>query len=337
MEQETHSWGGGRLRRFRNAKVIAAVGLALIGGSSCAARVAGRNPYAQPARMIRLDDGRAMNFICNGRGSPTVLLESGFGAGAAAWGTVQPVLAAKTRVCSYDRAGYGFSDPGPMPRDGEAIARDLDQALRKAGERGPFGMVGHSAGGLYARLFAARRPDEIAGLVLVDTSVPFQDQRISGVFGRNAGGLNGLRQRPATCLRAVKKKLEEALDAAGCLPHDSAQARAIASRPGVWETQLSELDTLFTGTSAQVARTIPNLKETPAIVLTASPTGTAAGRSDPGAILWQALHREVASQFLRGDLRLVKSSHLMMNDRPEVVAGAALELVDAYRKKPAQL
>ncbi|MGH6965185.1 MAG: alpha/beta fold hydrolase, partial [Phenylobacterium sp.] len=86
-----------------------------------------------------------------------MLLESGFGAGAFAWGQAQPIVARTTRVCSYDRAGYGFSDPGPSPRDGAAIARDLDAALRRAGERGPFVIVGHSAGGLYARLFAARR------------------------------------------------------------------------------------------------------------------------------------------------------------------------------------
>jgi pimeloyl-ACP methyl ester carboxylesterase len=282
---------------------------------------------------VRLLDGRAINLVCSGRGAPTVLLESGFGAGAFAWGQVQPILARRTHVCSYDRAGYGFSDVGPMPRDGAAIARDLDAALRKAGERGPFVIVGHSAGGLYARLFAARRHKDAAGLVLVDTSVPFQDRRFAAVFGANVSGdLEGPRRRPAACLTAAESGSMTALEAEGCLPKSAGPARIAASRPGVWRTQISELDTLFTTTSEQVNRTRPILKDVPTIVLTASSTGVAAGQEDPGAAVWQALHREIAAGAFRGEQRIVKSSHMMMSDRPEVVAAATLQLVDASRK-----
>lgn len=293
---------------------------------------ASADPYAKPGRLVRLPDGRAINLVCSGRGAPTVLLESGFGAGAFAWGQVQPILARRTHVCSYDRAGYGFSDVGPMPRDGAAIARDLDAALRKAGEPGPFIIVGHSAGGLYARLFAARRHKEAAGLVLVDTSVPFQDRRFAAVFGPGAGGLEGPRRRPAACLQAAEKRSMTALEAEGCLPKEAGPARIAASQPGVWRTQVSELDTLFTTTSEQANRAGPILKDVPTIVLTASSTGVAAGREDPGAAVWQALHREIVAGAFRGEQRIVKSSHLMMSDRPEVVAAAALELVDASRK-----
>lgn len=290
------------------------------------------DPYAHPGRLVRLADGRALNLVCSGRGSPTVILESGFGAGAFAWGKVQPVVARRTRVCSYDRAGYGFSDPGPLPRDGAAIARDLDGALRRAGERGPFVIVGHSSGGLYARLFAARRHSEAAGLVLVDPSVPFQDRRLAAAFGAGAGGLEGVRRRPAACLQAAESRSQAALEAEGCLPKQPARARAAAAQPGGWRTQVSELDTLFTTTSERVNRTRPVLKDIPTIVLTASATGIAAGQEDPGAMVWQSLHREIATGAFRGEQRIVKSSHLMMSDRPEVVAAAALELVDANRK-----
>jgi len=303
-----------------------------ISAAVVAASQASADPYAQPARLVRLADGRAINLVCSGRGSPTVLLESGFGAGAFAWGQVQPILARRTHVCSYDRAGYGFSDVGPMPRDGAAIARDLDAALRKAGERGPFVIVGHSAGGLYARLFAARRHKDAVGLVLVDTSVPFQDRRFAAVFGSGAGGLDGPRRHPAACLQAAEKGSIAALEAEGCVPKKPGRARIAASRPGVWRTQVSELDTIFTTTSEQVNRTRPILKDVPTIVLTASPTGVAAGQEDPAAAVWQSLHREIAAGAFRGEQRIVKSSHLMMIDRPEVVAGAALELVDATRK-----
>lgn len=307
--------------------------LAMAGVTSAAAAP---DPYAQPARLVRLADGRALNLVCSGRGSPTVILESGFGAGAFAWGRVQPAVARKTRVCSYDRAGYGFSDPGPLPRDGAAIARDLDGALRKAGERGPFVIAGHSAGGLYGRLFAARRRSETVGLVLVDPSVPFQDRRLAAAFGSGVGGLEGVRRHPAACLQAAKSGSQAALEAEGCLPKQAGRARVAAARPGGWRTQVSELDTLFTATSEQVNRTRPVLKDVPTIVLTASPTGVAAGQEDPGAMVWQSLHAEIAASSLRGQHRIVKSSHLMMNDRPEIVAGAILELVDASRKAAAR-
>jgi pimeloyl-ACP methyl ester carboxylesterase len=243
------------------------------------------------------------------------------------------MLARQTRVCSYDRAGYGFSDAGPLPRDGAAIARDLDVGLAKAGERGPFVVVGHSAGGLYARIFAARRHGQVVGLVLVDTSIPFQDRRMAALFGPGAGSLQGVRRRPATCLQAAEARALATLEAETCLPKEGAYARSAAMRPDIWRNQLSELDTLFTSTSEQVNRAATILKDVPTIVLTASPTGFPAGAEDPGGAAWQAFHKEIALAALQGEQRIVKSSHLIMVQRPEVVAGAASELIDKARKR----
>ncbi|MDB5451864.1 MAG: Alpha/beta hydrolase, partial [Caulobacteraceae bacterium] len=81
---------------------------------------------------VRLPDGRHIALRCSGQGSPTVIFETGFGGGSLGWSRVQPEVAKTTRTCSYDRAGYGLSDPGPMPRDGAAVARDLDKALNAA-------------------------------------------------------------------------------------------------------------------------------------------------------------------------------------------------------------
>ena len=159
------------------------------------------DPYAQPGRPVRLPDQRQLNFRCMGHGSPTVLLEAGFGAGSNAWSAVAPRIAGVTQVCAYDRAGYGFSDPGPMPRDGAAIARDLDAGLKAAHIAGPYVVVGHSAGGLYARLFAARRIKEVVGLVFVDSSVEHQTQRLQALFGPGAGTLDGPERRPLRCLK----------------------------------------------------------------------------------------------------------------------------------------
>ena len=172
--------------------------------------------------------------------------------------------------------------------------------------------------------------------MLVDPSVPFQDRRLAAAFGTGAGGLEGVRRHSAACLRAAESGSKVALEAEGCLPKEAGHARAVASKQGGWRTQVSELDTLFTTTSEQVNRTRAVLKDVPTIVLTASPTGVAADEEDPAAMFWQSLHREIAAGAFRGEQRNVKSSHLMMRDRPEVVAAAALELVDASRKATAQ-
>jgi pimeloyl-ACP methyl ester carboxylesterase len=293
------------------------------------------DPYSRPGTLAKLPDHRVLNFRCAGSGSPTVILEAGFGAGSNAWSAVQSRISPITRVCAYDRAGYGFSDPGPMPRDGAAIARDLDFGLRAAQISGPFVVVGHSAGGLYARLFAARRRRDVVGLVFVDSSVEHQTQRIAALFGRTVGGIEGVRRRPSECLAAVRAPSDPANEAArlSCAPATlDAHARVVALRPETYVTQLSELDTLFTTTSDEVDRVGGLLHTVPGIVLTAAKADAApAGKDDPGAVVWQHFHRELAATLLKGDQRLVRSSHLMMIDRPEVVSGAAIELVRKAR------
>lgn len=127
-----------------------------------------------PHRGAMVDiGGRALHLVCAGPagGSPTVILESGAFGISADWGAVQDRLAAQgVRSCAYDRAGLGRSDPGPRPRDGMAVVADLEGLLARAGEPGPYILVGHSMAGLYVRLFAARNPGEVAGVVLVDAA-----------------------------------------------------------------------------------------------------------------------------------------------------------------------
>lgn len=104
---------------------------------------------------------------------PAVLCESGAFGFAADWGVVQERLAqAGFRSLAYDRAGLGYSDPGPEPRDGRAIVDDLETLLARAGEAGPFIIVGHSMAGLFVRLFASRNPEKVVGVVLVDAVTP---------------------------------------------------------------------------------------------------------------------------------------------------------------------
>ena len=134
---------------------------------------------SMPARGELIDiGGRKMRMVCEGpeRGvsaKPTVLLEAGAFGFSADWSVVQQQLADQdVRSCAYDRAGLGWSDQGPEPRDGLAVVGDLEALLKASGEPGPFVIVGHSMAGLRLRLFAARNPAQVKGVVLVDAATP---------------------------------------------------------------------------------------------------------------------------------------------------------------------
>lgn len=125
-------------------------------------------------------NGSAMHLYCAGSGSPTVIFEGGLGRDWISWQRVQPETAKTTRACSYDRAGMGFSDPQSGPRDAKHIAEQLRALLQAAQERPPYILVAASAGGFYARQFAADFPTEVVGIVFVDSSVPAQIRELRG-------------------------------------------------------------------------------------------------------------------------------------------------------------
>ncbi|MFB3815209.1 MAG: alpha/beta fold hydrolase [Terriglobales bacterium] len=125
--------------------------------------------FPQRGRSVDVG-GYKLNLNCTGEGSPTVVLESGVGGPGLIWALVQPRVAEFTRVCSYDRAGYGWSDVGPMPRTSGRMADELHTLLKNGGIEPPYILVGHSFGGFEVRIFAARHPEEVSGVVLVDAS-----------------------------------------------------------------------------------------------------------------------------------------------------------------------
>jgi pimeloyl-ACP methyl ester carboxylesterase len=114
--------------------------------------------------------GFKLNLRCAGEGSPVVVLDSGAGDTSATWDWVIPEVKKFTRVCAYDRAGLGKSGPGPKPRSAERMSGELHNLLRRAGILPPYVLAGHSAGGLNVRVYAARYPEEISGIVLVDAT-----------------------------------------------------------------------------------------------------------------------------------------------------------------------
>src|SRR5579863_3301272 len=136
---------------------------------SMAVGAPGDEIYAKPGQIVSAGGGARLNLYCLGSGSPTVVFDAGHQDWAPAWAVVQREVATWARACSYDRAGAGFSDAGPMPRTSVRIADELHAALHKAGITGPYILVGHAFGGINVRTFAYRYMPEVAGLVLIDT------------------------------------------------------------------------------------------------------------------------------------------------------------------------
>jgi pimeloyl-ACP methyl ester carboxylesterase len=158
---------GGRVQLYIVFTIMALC--AIGGGWQTVSEATEANPYLTSGGLIDVD-GHQMHLECVGSGSPTVVLEPGAGGTSASMGWVAPAVASQTRVCVYDRAGRGGSQPADGPQDGARIATDLHTLLQRAGVPGPYMLAGHSFGGLYVRIFAGHYPDEVAGLVLIDST-----------------------------------------------------------------------------------------------------------------------------------------------------------------------
>jgi pimeloyl-ACP methyl ester carboxylesterase len=136
------------------------------------AEAADTRAYPPPGRMIDVG-GYRLHLNCIGAGSPTVVIEAGWGDSSVSWSSwVQPAAARTTRVCTYDRAGMGYSDPGPLPRTAQQFARELHTLLVRADVPGPYVLVGHSLGGLLVRVFTHEYPTDVVGVVLIDSMSP---------------------------------------------------------------------------------------------------------------------------------------------------------------------
>jgi len=134
-------------------------------------------PYVGPGQFVNIG-GRRINLHCTGAGSPTVILMAGIFSWSVVWYKAQPVIAQRTRVYAFDRAGYGFSDPAPRPQILSDVVDDLHAALNAGPIPGPYVLMGHSLGGIEARLYAQRWPKEIVGMVLVDSSPVLRSERL---------------------------------------------------------------------------------------------------------------------------------------------------------------
>lgn len=159
--------------------MLVLVGLLLVASCVTPGRVTPQPVVPEPPGKLFDVNGHRMHLYCTGDGGPTVLLEAGLGDFSLNFSLVQDELSAMTRVCSYDRAGLGWSEPAAGPRTGKQMAAEFKALLEAAGEPGPYVLAGHSLGGLVALLFAVENRAEIAGVVLMDSSHPAQEEQLA--------------------------------------------------------------------------------------------------------------------------------------------------------------
>jgi len=321
--------------------------------AATAAHAAGPIPlsdYTKPAQLVALPGGRKVNLLCMGQGAPTVVLDAGWGSGIWSWSKVQPIVAETTRVCAFDRAGTGFSDEGPLPRDARAIVKDERALLKAAKIKAPYVLVGHSMAGLHVRLYASLYPKEVAGAVLVDPSNPHQDKRfadaapVGSALGEKISALTrGCAER---MIAGALKPGDPAF--ATCFPPplkifpEDLRAVMTARQGEAWrlKMQRSEVDSMATTSSTDIDKTKRPLGDLPWIVLTAE--GTGKGPPTPPeeraamGQAWKAMHDEAAGLSTRGENRMVASGHSIQWEKPDVVAATIKEVVDAVRAKTAR-
>lgn len=301
--------------------------------------------YAKPQRLVTLPDGRRMNLHCTGRGTPTVILEGGWTTTTMWWRTIQTRVATTTRVCSYDRAGYGYSDEGALPRSAAPIAKDLGQLLRAAGEHGPYILVAHSLGGLDVRLFAVDHRREVKGMLLIDPTVPGQVAKMGAVSASYKADMDGLIGAVTRCSQGIiagtikpdTRESRPCVDPASkSLPAGITAAHRVQQlTAGYQRTAASELQSLDIS-SREVDANQMSYGTMPLIVLTAgksnfNPDLSPADQTKLDAT-WFGLHEQVAKLSTRGQHRTVpEASHFVPKDDPDLVVAAIDELIHQAR------
>ena len=312
--------------------LVAVIVLLVAVGASYEAIMAAGDDTRYPAPGQRVDvGGYRLHVHCVGEGNPTVVLDAGLGGFSLDWSLVQPELAATTRVCAYDRAGYGWSDPSPHARTPSQIADELHTLLVNAGIQGPYVLVGHSAAGKHVRLFASRYPQAVVGMVLVDARHESVDTNRSPEA--LAGEHTQQRRFQRTISAAARIGLVRAFWAAAwpqvfpATQNLSTETRAeigvLQARSGQVKTVLKE-DALLTHDNAQLS-SAPSLGDVPLMVL-------AAGQNVEHDPLWLPAQQQLAGLSSNAKLIVVEgSSHYIHWDQPMLVAGAIRQVVEAAR------
>jgi pimeloyl-ACP methyl ester carboxylesterase len=265
-----------------------------------------------PGRLVDVG-GHKLHLWCTGAGAPPVILENGLGGSSATWGFVQPDVARFTQVCSYDRAGMGYSDPGPSPRTARRIASELAELVRRSGIGGPVVLVAASSGGFNVRVFASDHPDRVAGLVLVDASHEDQVHEVPRLA----------RFVPLLSTVGVLRLLgvQFGLNPDSLPPSTQRFARATSFRAAGYQAAADEI--IHIRESAAEVRASRRKLTIPVVVVTGARGADAT---------WRDLQRNQVTLSERGcQIVAEQSGHVVVVDQPQVVVDAIRAIVTAAR------
>jgi pimeloyl-ACP methyl ester carboxylesterase len=269
--------------------------------------------------------GYRMHINSSGEGSPTVILDSGLSDSSLSWYKVQPEVARFVRVVSYDRAGLGWSDPSPQPRNSRVFAQELHTLLHNAGIPAPFVLVGHSMGGYDVRMFASLYRPEVAGMVLVDASHPDLSSRAPGMRENFLLWRNYLVKRQRLMPFGIPRLLGWC-DAGVPQP----ALRAVECRSSRYQETLAELDSF--ATSADQVRPTGSLGDIPLAVLTEDPDKVYPRDMLPAFLECQD---DLARLSTRATHVVAKGSgHQIQKERPDLVIAAIRQVVEQVKSRP---
>ena len=222
--------------------------------------------YEMPGQLVDVG-GHRLHLHCTGTGSPTVVLEPGAGMSSSTMGWIQPAVARDTRVCVYDRAGRGWSDPADTTQDATQIATDLHTLLQRANVPGPYVLAGHSFGGLYALTYAAQYPTEVAGMVLIDSTAPESAPTSPTSTSSSYDPMGRISALLSTTARFGLMRLVVSLSGETLPPASENAERASLATSEHLRSTIDEY--LQGGTSAKEASALTTFDDKPLFVLTA--------------------------------------------------------------------